>query len=146
MEAEHWETHSKEGVALRLKANVNSAGNWKVDFLAGENQRSGCEVQSPRTILSWRDCCVSPSPQKNLSELFGGNRFPEVAFDCPVMPTSGPRGSAWGGKVTFVLEKASRWGSRRGGNEAARNLGKALQGSPWMGRMQGKASLSLCVI
>lgn len=56
-----------------------------------------CSHQEP---FSARDCQVSLSPKKNLSELFGGNAFLEPAFEDPVMPTAGPRGSAWGGRVT----------------------------------------------
>ena len=103
-------------------------------------------MQPPRTVLSWRDGCVSPSPQKNLSELCGGNQFLEVAFDYPVLPTSGPQGSAWGGKVTFVLEKASRWGSGRGGDEVATTQGKLCRGAGGLAGRSGTASPSLCVI
>lgn len=67
-----------------------------------------CSHQVPFSAIEI-DSGIALSLKKNLPELFGGNGFLEPAIDWPVVPTAGPRDIAWGEKVTFVLEKASRW-------------------------------------
>ena len=85
-------------------------------------------MQPASTICSYRDSQVSPSPKKNLSEVFRGNQFPELAFH---WPTAGPKVRAWGEKGTFLLEKANRCGSPRDRDEVLlSDLGKNLSREP----------------
>lgn len=102
-------------------------------------------MQPASTICSYRDSQVSPSPKKNLSEVFRGNQFPELAFH---WPTAGPKVRAWGEKGTFLLEKANRCGSPRGRDEVLlSDLGKNLAREPGHGQNAvGRHPLSLCVI